>query len=806
MNRKKQTNRPFFYQKRFWQVFAVCVVLLGAVAFLAVLYSVGDYRDRAEKYDLARINDLEIPSIILDRNGKELGRIFVQNRSVIPIDQVPENFIQALQAGEDSRFLSHGGVDYIGTIRALKLTVQGSSQGGSTITQQLARNAYNLKEEAVKQKENTIQRKLVEMFLAMRIEQRYSKREILEFYLNRIYFGSGYYGIRSAALGYYGKEPKDLTTDECASIVTLIKNPNGRSPLNNPEANKNGRNYVLMRMEEEGFIDKAEMARLQALPLKVNPRPLKRGTSQLYELIARKVADAVGEDALVSGGFKIYTSILLEAQEAAQQVLKDSLRKAEQHPGYAHPKYGSGSKDFLQGAVLMVDHETGGVLAHVGGRDYSEVQYDFIELGKKPPGTTFLPFVYAAGFEHGLSPATIVEDEQMDNRSVMIGGLEGVPGEWGMESRNPVYEGEITARTALEQSKIAASVRFSEKAGLNNVIGTAVDVGLSYRDVEVLPRVVVGFEPVSLKNLVRAYSVFPRAGKLDTEEFHYIEKVVSAAGNTVYRKKVSYTRGKQVISPATAWQVHSCLAGTLYRGSAKGVLDNMLERPFQGGGKGGSTYDYSDSWFVGYNGRVTCGVWTGFLKTSGPIYPAAFSRDLAMPVWQAAMNAATSFSEGVGLKAPEGVHEVQICTKSGQRATQFCFAYSEDETTGQVVSRPCSVMEYMRKDAQKIPYCSLHSGASSEGMGPDLINSSMPVLDVFPIQPKEPVVIGEDPYHAESPAFADGLEGAGGYRRSSANIFDSIMLGDSEETIDLPKPTRLRIEVEDLDDDVLNFE
>src|SRR6478752_6406184 len=289
-NRKKNSRRWFFKRKGFWLGLLLLGLLAGGAGWIFVDDYTREYRERAETYDLERINELEEPSIILDRNGKEIGRIFVQNRSVIDIKQVPEIFIKALRAGEDSRFLTHSGVDYIGTLRALKFTAEGSSQGGSTITQQLARNAYNLKEEALQRKEDRIQRKLVEMFLAMRIEDRYSKEEILTFYLNRIYFGSGFYGIRSASLGYFGKEPMKLSIEECASLVTLIKNPNGRSPLNNPELNRTCRNYVLDRMREEGMISSRDLKRYKAMPLKLNSQPLRRGTSHLYE----RIAEAVG--------------------------------------------------------------------------------------------------------------------------------------------------------------------------------------------------------------------------------------------------------------------------------------------------------------------------------------------------------------------------------------------------------------------------------------------------------------------------------------------------------------------------------
>jgi penicillin-binding protein 1A len=206
-NGRKSGKRRFYKRKTFWFVLFMFFASAGLVAYLYVELHTRSYRERALTYDLEKINDLEIPSMILDRNGKEIGRIFVQNRSVMQISDVPELFIRALKAGEDSRFHEHQGVDYIGIVRALKLNFQAgtTTQGASTITQQLARNAYPLKQDALAKGESGIERKMVEAFLAMRIEKRYSKQEILDFYLNRIYFGSGFYGLRSASLGYFGK-------------------------------------------------------------------------------------------------------------------------------------------------------------------------------------------------------------------------------------------------------------------------------------------------------------------------------------------------------------------------------------------------------------------------------------------------------------------------------------------------------------------------------------------------------------------------------------------------------------------------
>ncbi len=457
INQTTQTNKrrkPLFIKRKgFWLWSFFWLLLFGSVGgwfgYRFLEEYTRPYRERAGTYDLEKINELELPSLIVDRNGREIGRFFVQNRSVVSIDAVPQIFIDALKAGEDQRFDTHIGIDPIGIVRAgyLNWKAGSTTQGASTITQQLARNAYDLEGERRRAGESGMQRKIVEAFLAMRIEKRYSKREILEFYLNRIYFGSGYYGIRTASLGYFGKEPSELDALESAAIVGCIKNPTNLSPLNNSKGNRHSRNLVLNRMAELGSLGSREAHRLCQTPLVLNPRPLRRGTSHLYERIAEAVGRVMGDDGLAAGGYKIHTTILAEAQEAAQKQLEQSLARAEAHPGYTAQKHAeyrkaSGTEpSYVQGACLMVEQESGEVLAHVGGRDYAQAPYDFIESGRRPLGTAFFPFIYAAALEAGMHPAKILEDEPMDNRSVMVGGREGILGEWGMEVSNPLYEG-----------------------------------------------------------------------------------------------------------------------------------------------------------------------------------------------------------------------------------------------------------------------------------------------------------------------------------------------------------------------------
>lgn len=803
-NTKKGRKRRFYKRKGFWLTLLLLGLICGAGGYFAADHYSRPYRERAETYDLDRINDLEIPSLIVDRNGKEIGRFFVQNRSIIPIGKVPQRFIDALRAGEDSRFNDHHGVDYIGIARAAWLNYKGGgvNQGASTITQQLARNAYNLKQEALERQETGIQRKLVEAFLAMRIEKRYDKREILDFYLNRIYFGSGFYGIRSASLGYFGKEPEDLTIEECASIVCLIKNPTNLSPLNNPEANRKARDYVLKRMGEEKMISKSEARRLQTLPVVLNPKPLRRGTTHLYERIADAVTRALGEEALASGGFKIHTTILAEAQNAAHKTLQETLARAESHPGYKRQKRAEYRRDsekapeFLQGAVLVVDHHSGEVLAHVGGRDYAAAPYDFIEQGKRPLGTAFFPFLYAAGLSAGQTPALILEDEPMDNRAVMVGDREGILGEWGMEVPSPVYEGRIPLRRAFESSKIAAAVRFANATGLQRVVDTGVAFGLPMEKAELLPRIAVGWEDVGMKQAVRAISAFARGGELGPANFAYLDRIENPAGRVVYRRKRVVETRPRAVDEATAWQVHSLMAGSLARGSSEGALEALVEKPFPGAGKGGSTHDFSDTWFLGYNERVTCGVWTGFLQGSGEeTYPGAFSRDLAMPVWTAAMNAVAPSFGGGSLNPPSSVVKVSVCRLSGQRATEFCQEHVENLETGSMSSRSTAVEEYFRVGTEGLPFCAIHSGTGGEGLSPGMAITNMPALDAVPVIPKAPVLLGDDPYHTEAPSFVP-TSGAAGFVRRRTNVLDSLDLGDDSEGIVLPPPPRLIIDDE----------
>ena len=805
--RNKRRKKRFYKRKGFWIGFFGFVMLLGIAGLMVWNSYSATFRERALTYDLERINEIEVPSIILDRNGREIGRIFVENRSMMLFQDIPENFINALKAGEDSRFDSHKGVDYIGVARAgLKVvTNRGEvTQGASTITQQLARDAYSLKAEAKKRGESGFHRKLVEMFLAQRIERRYRKDEILGLFVNRTFLGSGYYGLRSASLGYFGKEPRDLSVSESASIVTILRNPLELSPLNDLEANRQGRNHVLWRMRQEGMISAEEMMLYQAAPVRLSPKPLQRGTSHVYELIAAEARSLIGEDAFAKGGFTIRSTILKEAQDAAQSSMHETLSRIESRPDYTNLKYVDykkigGAPPYLQGALLMVDHETGEVLAYVGGRDYSHSQYDFIQEGKKPLGTAFFPFVVAAGLANGITPASMVEDEPMDNRTIMVGGREGILGEWGAEIQNPTFDGMITARRALEKSKISAMVRMGSQVGLDKVAEGAKRFGFEVADGEKLPRMLLGWESVTMRQAVSAIATFARAGQTGPLQTFYVERIEDSTGHSVMQRAIINPHRAVAIDEASAYQLHSMLKGTVRSGNLAGAMTGMNE-VFQGGVKTGTMHDFSGCWTLGYSSKIACGVWCGFLQGAAkPIYEGAFGKDIALPIWKAAVTALPNEMLQGEIRRPAKIIDVDVCRVSGQKASQYCYETLEDPVTRLPKLKDSRVLEFFRAGTEVIPTCPVHSGGISAPGAKSQDGQDIAALDAIPVRAKEPLLLGKDPYQSEIPTGGrseDLNAEEGAFFRSMKNALDTLDLGDDRAQLPLNTPGKLEIEVE----------
>lgn len=811
-----------FKRKGFWVFVGLCGVS-GLVGLSWLDSYLDPYRVRAAGYDISRyINDIEEPSLILDRNGEEIGRMFVENRSVVSIDDVPQKLIDALMAQEDQRYFEHKGVDWVGVMRAIYLNLKAGevNQGASTVTMQLARNAFDLKAEAEERGEGGVQRKIVEAFLALRIEEhineelpsedgRRAKMQVLEYYLNRIPFGSGYYGVRSASLGYFGKEPKDLTTEECCSLIACVKNPTGLTPLRYPESNKKARNHVLNRMKAEGMITREEWAKMTTKDVIINPRPLQRGTSHLYEKVANLARAKAGIEAMSRGDFRIYTTIDSRLQDEAEAALAAQLSQVEKVAGYEHPVYEGYEHEegvvppYLQGAALMIESETGRVLAHVGGRDYKHNQYDFVEKGRRPMGTAFLPFIYATALSKGWSPASSLSDEPMDNRAVMVGGREGILGEWGMETDNPVYEGRITARRSLAASKIAASVRLGRQVGLEEVVAHSRDYGLDFKGAKMLNRLYLGSEPTSLRDGVLSYTAFGEGGKMPAS-LHYIDRIEDDLGEIVYQAPRGEEEMRDVAAcdEATAFQVHSILNETLKTGNLSEET-GLGGASFAGGVKTGTTNSFSDGWCLGYNGKVSLGMWVGFLEGgSRPIHEGAFGRLLTFPAWASVMKVAEDIYPTVKVEVPDTVELVSVCEHSGLLGTRYCYDTIEDVEKG-ATFRSTVYKEYKRKGL-RLGSCDVHGegGVAVEEVlktyGAQAGDGSVRErLAVSPIRPQAPVLIGSDPYGAVVLSLAPGEETGGGYMASSPVLFlDTNVRGEEEASLKLPRPKKLEIGVD----------
>ncbi|HEY4284518.1 MAG TPA: transglycosylase domain-containing protein, partial [Chthoniobacterales bacterium] len=532
--------RPPWYARPIVYLPAGGLLVLFGCLLVYWLALVADLRSEAKTFDLSKLEQMESASVILDRNDKIFGQIYVENRETVPYDQLPRDLINAVVAVEDAKFYQHHGYDLFGIIRAaLKNFVAGHvRQGASTITQQLARNSFSLKE-------RTFRRKLLEIFLARRIEDSFGKQKIMELYLNRIYFGGGLYGAEAASRGYFSKPAREMTLTECATLAGLIKSPNRLSPWSDKTASREARNYALGRMRDLGFIDRQKYLEAQSADVVIGNRQNAQGQSYAVDYIRQQVIAAVGWDRAMNEGFRIHTTIDSDMQKAAEDSLRRNLLRAEQTPGYNHQTYADYASTFkktkpngtnanppapeyLQGAVIALDNQTGGILALVGGRDFEHNQYNRALQARRPAGTAMKPFVFAAAFEAGMYPGTVVEDSPLDNRVVMIGGLTGILGEWGPETEANRYEGAITARQALAKSKNGATVRLGLDTGLDPMLRLCKDAGI-HSPLRPYPATFLGSSEMTLAELAVAYTIFPNGGTRPSS-LHILEKIEEKDG------------------------------------------------------------------------------------------------------------------------------------------------------------------------------------------------------------------------------------------------------------------------------------
>ena len=584
---------------------------------------------------------------IVDVRGRHAFTIFQEQRLHVPLAKMSPHLVQAVLASEDRRFYDHGGVDVIRIVGAgMNNLFEGQAeQGGSTITQQLARLTFLTPDK-------TYRRKLQEVVVAARLERAFTKDEILELYLNKAYFGDGLYGVEAAALGYFGKHARDLDLAEAALIVGLVKSPSSYAPTANADRAVNRRNLVLRVMRDAGVIreQEYETARKRRLVLNDALRREEAFGQYFKEEVRKQLVAMFGWDRVHHEGLRVETTIDLDLQKAAEAEVARAIEEIERRQG----RRAKQAPEPLQAALVALDPGTGEVRAMVGGRRFEQSRFNRVTQAKRQPGSAFKPFVYAAAIEHGFTPATILRDL---SSPVMTASGAWTPSDGHVDSE------EMSMRAALRVSSNRAAVRMIEDVGIPTAVDFASRFGMD--GMPQVPSLALGSGEVTMLSLVSAYGAFANHGTL--VEPSLIRRVTSATGEVLYEAE---SVGHEVVSSATAFLVTSMLEDVVDAGTGSQVRRIGFRLP--AAGKTGTTNEYRDAWFVGYTPKLVTGVWVGYDQPR-TIIPDGYAAQLAVPMWARFMITATRGDAAERFSAPRNVVAATICPISGKLATDACY-------------------------------------------------------------------------------------------------------------------------------------
>ncbi len=618
----------------FWRVFLLALLLLAVAGGIAgcVVYE----RLTDDLPDLsASTEPLAETSVIYDRTGAVLTELHAeQNRTNVPLASMPIALRQAVISTEDQSFYEHKGVDPFGIARALWVNVtQGKHQGGSTITQQYVVNTFI-------EREDSISRKIKEAILAYQLESQFSKDEILEKYLNAIYFGHGAYGVAAAAETYFGKDLSQLTTAECAMIGGIVKSPGRFSPRIDPGAAQTRRSVVLGQMLEQGYIDQAthdaavvEPFTLAAPAAATSPAPY------FVEWVTQSLIDDYGADAVYKGGLRVTTTIDLTMQAAAESAIASILNKP----------------DDPSAAIVAIDPKTGEVRAMVGGKDFNTQQFNVAVQGGRQPGSSFKTFVLASALANGVSPEQTYES---------AAGSFSIPGgqTWNVSGHG---SGPLRLRVATSQSVNSVYAQVILQIGAKTVADTAKSMGIT-TEINPVPAIALGAQEVTPLEMASAYGTLANNGIHVAP--HGISQISNVKGEVL---QTAPTTGTEVISPAIAYLTTDILKGVITSGTGTAAA---IGRP--AAGKTGTTQEYRDAWFVGYTPDLATAVWMGHVegqiemtnvhgrKVTGGSFPAQ--------IWSAFMKAALANTPASEFTRPKGLMNATICLDSGQLAGPLC--------------------------------------------------------------------------------------------------------------------------------------
>lgn len=581
-----------------------------------------------------------ITSRVYADNNELIDEFFLEDRKVIQVADVPKTAIYAFIAAEDARFFQHPGLDWQSISRAFfkNLAAGKIVQGGSTITQQVAKSFFL-------SPERSYFRKLKEAILAYKIDRYLSKDEILNLYLNQIYLGHGTYGIEAASQAYFGKSARELTLPEAAILAGLPKAPSSYSPYIHPDRAKQRQEYVLARMVEDGFITEEEKGRALGTPLKFRSiKPKEKIAPYFIENIRRYIQEKYGGDVLYKEGLEVYTTMNIDMQKAAKQAVEKGLKELEDREKF--------TRGLVQGALLCMDAKTGAIKAMVGGRDFNKSEFNRATQSRRQPGSAFKPIIYTAAFDKGLTPATTLVDAP-----ISMPDPSSETGRWNPQNYDGEFWGETTLRTALINSRNIITVKLLEEIGIDYATSYAANLGIESPLSRNLS-LALGTSEVTLQELVRAYGVLANEGKRVAPFF--ITKIVDRTGQ-VFEENQPIS--EQVIDPRIAFMSAYVMQDVVESGTGKRV--KSIGRPVAA--KTGTTDDSTDAWFLGFTPSLVSGVWVGFDQKKS-LGRHEVGGTAAAPIWLYFMEKALRNMPVETFPVPEGIVFVKVDRKTGYPA------------------------------------------------------------------------------------------------------------------------------------------
>lgn len=654
------------------------------------------------KIDTAGTWRPKLKTRVLAADGRLLAEIFSENRELLPLSAMPKALLQATIASEDRRFYEHPGFSPLDIGRAALADLRNKrfTQGASTITQQLARDLYL-------SSERTLKRKVREALVAIELERRYSKQELLELYLNQINYGKGSYGCRTAARLYFGREPWELSVAQCAALSAIPRRPASYNLYDDPKGGLKRRNQVLEKLCEQGYLTRAAADQAKAEPFEVKPYATPQATTGLAPYFTaaaiKELVELVGEQKVYTGGLTVKTSVDLSLQAVADAAVRAAVARAE-HDGAT------------QGAAVLLDVRTGRILALCGGTDWARSQFNRATQAKRQPGSAFKPIVYAAAVDYGLKPTDTIADEPL---VIKLGNGE----EWKPKNYDDRWHGQVTLLQALTQSYNIPAVRLLQRVGISTAIGYAQRLGIKSPLRPVLP-LALGACEVSLLELTSAYSAFAGGGA--RVEPTTLVEVTDSSGKLLWRHQPF---AQSALSPTVAGTMVDMLREVMNTGTGKPAS-------FGGphGGKTGTTNDNRDAWFIGFTPELAAGVWLG--DDQNKPMRSVFGGTVCGPAWRTLMQAAVKQRGGPGQWVAGG-HDGSVTTTSGPAITIHGDGTSVTvmvcPTTGLLANPFCPHTESRTVPAEQAPRvkCALHTAAAPA------LRLDEPVLPTPPESPNE---------------------------------------------------------------------